>query len=88
VRRGGRILTCGATSGYDPAEDLRQIFYRQIEVIGCTMGNNKETLDALRPIFEGRIRPVIDSVIPLANVADAHERLARRAAFGKIIVNP
>jgi NADPH:quinone reductase-like Zn-dependent oxidoreductase len=57
VRRGGRIVTCGATSGYDPAEDLRQIFFRQIEIIGCTMGNNKELPDALRPIFEGRIRP-------------------------------
>ena len=86
VRRGGRIVTCGATSGYDPAEDLRQIFYRQIEIIGCTMGNNKETLDALRPIFEGRIRPVIDSVLPLSDVAAAHDRIERRAACGKIIL--
>jgi len=88
VRRGGRIVTCGATSGYDPAEDLRQIFYRQIEIIGCTMGNNKELHDALRPIFEGRIRPVIDSVMPLADVAAAHERIEQRAAFGKIILKP
>ena len=88
VRRGGRIVTCGATSGYDPAEDLRQIFFRQIEVIGCTMGNNKELTDALRPIFEGRIKPVIDSVLPLADVAAAHRRLEERAAFGKIILKP
>jgi NADPH:quinone reductase-like Zn-dependent oxidoreductase len=88
VRRGGRIVTCGATSGYDPAEDLRQIFYRQIEIIGCTMGNNKELQDALRPIFEGRIRPVIDSVLPMADVAAAHQRLEQRAAFGKIILKP
>jgi NADPH:quinone reductase-like Zn-dependent oxidoreductase len=88
VRRGGRIVTCGATSGYDPAEDLRQIFYRQIEIIGCTMGNNKELHDALRPIFEGRIRPVIDSVLPMADVAAAHERIEKRAAFGKIILKP
>jgi NADPH:quinone reductase-like Zn-dependent oxidoreductase len=88
VRRGGRIVTCGATSGYDPAEDLRQIFFRQIEVIGCTMGNNKELLDALRPVFEGRLRPVIDSVLPLSDVAAAHERIERRMAFGKIILKP
>jgi len=88
VRRGGRIVTCGATSGYDPAEDLRQIFYRQIEIIGCTMGNNKELQDALRPIFEGRIRPVIDSVVPLEEVAQAHQRLEQRAVFGKIILKP
>ena len=88
VRRGGRIVTCGATSGYDPAEDLRQIFYRQIEIIGCTMGNNKELQDALRPIFEGRLRPVIDSVLPLADVAEAHRRIEQRAVFGKIILKP
>lgn len=88
VRRGGRIVTCGATSGYDPAEDLRQIFYRQLEILGCTMGNNKEMLDALRPIFEGRIRPVIDSVLPLADVAAAHARIERRAVFGKIVLKP
>src|SRR5436190_5955490 len=88
VRRGGRIVTCGATSGHDPAEDLRQIFYRQLEVIGCTMGNNKELTDALRPIFEGRIRPVIDSVLPLAEVAAAHQRLEQRSACGKIILKP
>jgi NADPH:quinone reductase-like Zn-dependent oxidoreductase len=86
VRRGGRIVTCGATSGHDPAEDLRQIFFRQLEVIGCTMGNDKELQDALRPIFEGRIRPVIDSVLPLADVASAHQRIEQRAAFGKIVL--
>ena len=52
------------------------------------MGNNKETLDALRPIFEGRIRPVIDSVLPLSDVAAAHERIANRAVFGKIVLKP
>ena len=88
VRRGGRIVTCGATSGYDPAEDLRQIFFRQIEVIGCTMGNDKELQDALRPIFEGRIRPVIDSVLPLSEVAAAHRRLEQRSVFGKMILKP
>jgi len=52
------------------------------------MGNNKELQDALRPIFEGRIRPVIDSVMPMADVAAAHERIEKRAAFGKIILKP
>jgi len=88
VRRGGRIVTCGATSGHDPAEDLRQIFFRQIEILGCTMGNNKELLDALRPIFEGRIKPVIDRVLPLTEVAEAHRRLEARGVCGKIILRP
>ena len=52
------------------------------------MGNNKELLDALRPIFEGRIRPVIDSVLPLADVSAAHRRIEQRAACGKIILKP
>jgi NADPH:quinone reductase-like Zn-dependent oxidoreductase len=52
------------------------------------MGNNKELKDALRPIFEGRIRPVIDSVMPLEDVAAAHQRIEQRASFGKIILKP
>jgi NADPH:quinone reductase-like Zn-dependent oxidoreductase len=88
VRRGGRIVTCGATSGFDPAEDLRQIFYRQIEIIGCTMGNNKELQDALRPLFGGRIRPIIDRVFPLNEAANAHLRIEARLAYGKIILKP
>lgn len=86
VRRGGRIVTCGATSGHDPALDLRHIFFRQIEILGCTMGNNKELSDALRPVFDGRIRPVIDRVVPLSEVAGAHERIEQRRAFGKIVI--
>jgi NADPH:quinone reductase-like Zn-dependent oxidoreductase len=88
VRRGGRIVTCGATSGYDPAEDLRQVFFRQIEILGCTMGNNKELQDALRPVFEGRIRPVIDRVLPLSEVAVAHRLLEERGVCGKILLKP
>jgi NADPH:quinone reductase-like Zn-dependent oxidoreductase len=56
--------------------------------MGCTMGNNTVRHDALRPIFEGRIRPVIDSVLPMSEVAAAHERIEHRAAFGKIILKP
>jgi NADPH:quinone reductase-like Zn-dependent oxidoreductase len=88
LRRGGRLVTCGATSGYDPAEDLRQVFYRQLEIIGCTMGNAKELQDALRLLFAGRVRPVIDGVLPLADAAQAHRRLEMRQAFGKIILVP
>src|SRR4029078_13295445 len=69
-------------------EALRQIFFRQMEIIGCTMGNNKELLDALRPIFEGRIRPVIDRVLPLSEAATAHPLLQDRAAFARIVRKP
>jgi NADPH:quinone reductase-like Zn-dependent oxidoreductase len=88
LRRGGRLVTCGATSGYDPAEDIRQIFYRQLEVIGSTMGNDKELQDVLRLVFRGEVRPVIDAVFPLAQAAEAHRRMERRESFGKIILKP
>jgi NADPH:quinone reductase-like Zn-dependent oxidoreductase len=88
MRRGGRLVTCGATSGHDPAEDLRQVFYRQLEIIGCTMGNDKELEDVLRLVFRGDVKPVIDSVLPMKDGAEAHRRLESRLAFGKIILRP
>ncbi len=88
LRRGGRLVTCGATSGHDPAEDLRQVFYRQLEIIGCTMGNNKELRDALRLVFEGRARPVVDGVLPLKDAAEAHRRVQSRGVFGKLVLVP
>lgn len=88
LRRGGRLVTCGATSGYDPAEDLRQVFYRQLEIIGCTMGNNKELQDALRLLFEGKVKPVIDSTFPLKEVRQAHQKVESRQVFGKVILIP
>jgi NADPH:quinone reductase-like Zn-dependent oxidoreductase len=86
LRRGGRLLTCGATSGHDPAEDLRHVFYRQLEIIGSTMGSDRELKDVLRLLFAGRIRPVIDAVLPLADVAEAHRRLESREACGKLVL--
>ncbi len=86
LRRGGRLLTCGATTGHDPVEDLRQVFYRQLEIIGSTMGNDAELKDVLRLLFAGRLRPVIDAVLPLGEVAEAHRRLESRTACGKLIL--
>lgn len=88
LRRGGRLVTCGATSGYDPVEDLRHVFYRQLEILGTTMGNDKELADALRLLFSGRVRPVLDAVYPLKDAAEAHRRLESRAAFGKLVLVP
>ena len=86
LRRGGRLTTCGATTGYDPVEDIRQIFYRQLEIIGCTMGSNKEFHDVMRCFFQGRLKPVIDSVLPLKDAAEAHARIESRKVFGKVML--
>ncbi len=88
ARRGGRIVTCGATSGFAPPEDLRHIFFRQFEIIGCTMGNNKELLDALRLLFTGRVRPVIHDTLSMSEVAEAHRQIEARTVFGKLILTP
>jgi NADPH:quinone reductase-like Zn-dependent oxidoreductase len=86
AKRGGRIVTCGATTGYDPAEDLRHIFFRQLQILGCTMGNNAEFGAAMRCLFQGQLTPVIDSVLPLKDAAQAHRRIEERKAFGKIVL--
>ena len=62
LSRGGRLVTCGATTGYNPEEDLRHIFYRQLEVIGSTMGSRNELMAPLKLILAGRMRPVVGAV--------------------------
>jgi NADPH:quinone reductase-like Zn-dependent oxidoreductase len=85
---GGRVVTVGATTGYDPPTDLRQVFYRSISVLGSTMGSKGELFDVLRLVEEGRLRPVLDRVLPLADAARAQELLASRAQFGKVVLQP
>src|SRR5438477_4891501 len=88
ARRGGRVLTCGATTGFDPQIDLRQIFFRQVQVIGSTMGSHREFLDVMKSVFRGQLKPVIDRVLPLEEARKGHELIEARAVFGKIVLTP
>src|SRR5436190_3328563 len=88
ARRGGRVLTCGATTGFDPQTDLRQIFFRQVQVIGSTMGSHREFLDVMKCVLRGQLRPVIDRVLPLREARRGHELIEARAVFGKIVLKP
>jgi NADPH:quinone reductase-like Zn-dependent oxidoreductase len=88
VRNGGKVVTCGATAGYNPAIDLRHIFFRQIEVLGSTMGSKADLLAVLGHVAAGRLSPVVDRVFPLAQAADAHRVLEARAAFGRVVLEP
>ncbi|HEU5059122.1 MAG TPA: zinc-binding dehydrogenase, partial [Kofleriaceae bacterium] len=72
VATGGRIVTCGATSGFEPKVDLRHIFFRQIAVLGSTMGSKGALLEVLEHHAAGRLRPIVDRTLPLARAADAH----------------
>jgi NADPH:quinone reductase-like Zn-dependent oxidoreductase len=88
LKRGGRIVTCGATSGPTVSFDLRFLFARQLSISGCYMGSRKELMDVLRLIESGRLKPVVDSVFPLADAAAAQTKMLDRKQFGKIVLVP
>lgn len=86
VRSGGRVVTCGATAGFHPAIDLRHIFFRQVEVLGSTMGSKADLLAVLGHVAAGRLEPIVHEVLPLARAADGHRVLEERRAFGKVVL--
>lgn len=83
---GGRLVTCGATTGPEVALDIRFLFYRQQSVLGSFMGALGELYEVLDLVFRGEVRPVIDSVFPLAEAAAAHRRLENKEQFGKVVL--
>jgi len=86
VAKGGRIVTCGATTGPNPAEEMRLIFWKQISILGSTMANLREFDELYRVVSSGAIRPVIDRVYPLEKAGDAFARLESARHMGKIVV--
>lgn len=88
LARGGRLVCCGATAGNQPEFDVREVYQRHRRIIGAPMGNWEDFTQVMRLLFAGELTPVIDSVYPLAQVADAHRRAESRASFGKIVVTP
>jgi NADPH:quinone reductase-like Zn-dependent oxidoreductase len=88
LKTGGRLVTCGATSGFDARTDLRQVFYRQLSILGSFMGAKSELIDAMQFIASGKIKAVIDRALPLAEARRAHELIEDRAQFGKLILLP
>ncbi len=88
LARGGRLVTFGATAGPKVEIDVRALFWKQTEIIGTTMASRAEFEDLLRVVFSGRLRPVIDTVLPLDHARDAHERLEAGGQFGKIVMVP
>jgi len=88
LRKGGRLVTCGVTSGYEVATDIRYIFFRSLSILGSTMGTRGELLQIMRMIERGMLKPIVDSTYPMSRIADAHRRVESRKAFGKVVVNP
>ena len=83
---GGRLVTCGATTGYEGKIDIRYLFTRQLSILGSYMGGKAELLSVLELVGRGMLKPVIDKVFPLAEAAEAHRRLENREQFGKIVL--
>jgi NADPH:quinone reductase-like Zn-dependent oxidoreductase len=85
---GGTMVMVGATSGADPPADLRRIYYRQLRVVGSTMGTREELAALIRMLLATGARPVVDSVLPLADARRAFERMAAGDLFGKLVLRP
>ena len=86
LRRGGRLVTIGATTGPNPQEEIRQIFWKQVDILGSTMSNQREFREVMKLVLRGELKPVIDVVLPLERAQDAHARLAKGEQFGKIVL--
>lgn len=83
----GRLVTCGATTGYDAKVDLRFLFSRQLSLLGSYMGTKSELYTVMKLVAAGRLRPVVDRVYPLAEAAAAHTYLESSAQFGKVVLS-
>ncbi|HSN39725.1 MAG TPA: zinc-binding dehydrogenase [Burkholderiales bacterium] len=88
VKRGGKILVCGATAGYDPKEDLRYIWSFELRIIGSNSFYDENLKALMDLIQQGRMKPVIDEVLPLERAAEGLRLIENREVFGKVVVTP
>lgn len=86
LARGGRLVTCGATTGYNAVTDLRYLFSRNLKIYGSIMGSKGELLRVTDFFRAGKFKPVIDRVLPLAQAREGHRILAQREQFGKVVL--
>jgi NADPH:quinone reductase-like Zn-dependent oxidoreductase len=86
LAKGGRLVTCGATSGPKAVTDLRRVFWNQYTIMGSTMGSASEYREVVRQLGAGHLRPIVDRIYPLAQARAAFERLERGEQLGKVCV--
>ena len=82
----GRLVTCGATTGFDAKIDLRFLFSRQLSLLGSYMGTKSELHTVMKLVAAGRLKPIVDRVFPLAEAAAAHTYLEASQQFGKVVL--
>jgi len=88
LAKGGRLLTCGATTGPNPGAQLNRIFWEQLSVIGSTMATLGECEEVLDLVWDGTLEPAIRETLPMSETARGHELLEDREGFGKVVVVP
>jgi NADPH:quinone reductase-like Zn-dependent oxidoreductase len=86
LAKGGRLVFCGATGGHEAATSLRHVFFKNLSLLGSTMGGKAELLRVLGLVERGLLRPLVDRVVPLAGVAQGHALIESRAVVGKVVV--
>jgi len=85
--KGGRVLTCGATSGPKPSEEIRLIFWNQLSIIGSTMGSRRDWRQMVAAVEMHKLKPIIDMVLPLADGRSAYDRIEQAEQFAKIVLS-
>jgi len=88
LKRGGSLLVCGATAGYDPKEDLRYIWSFELKVMGSNSFYDDNLHALMKLIAKGSLRPVIDKVLPLAEAREGLRLIESREVIGKVVVVP
>ena len=88
LKRGGKLLVCGATAGYDPKEDLRYVWSFEIKIIGSNSFYDDNLAALMDLIQAGKIKPVIDKVLPLSEAREGLRLIQDREIFGKVVVTP
>ncbi len=88
LRKGGKLVTCGATSGSNATTNVNLLFWKQLEILGSTMASRNELRTALKLVWNGSVHPIVDRVFPLSKAQAAHEMLERGDQFGKLVLTP
>ena len=88
MKRGGRLLTCGATAGFDPKTDIRYIWTFELKICGANSWTKEDLTDLMSYIQDGSMEPVIDTTLPLEQGAEGVRMIEDREVFGKIIIEP
>ena len=88
LKRGGRLVTCGATAGFDPKTDIRFIWTFELQLLGSNSWEREDLTQLMDYIDGGKMNPVIDKILPLKDASEGIRLLEEREVFGKVIINP